>query len=166
VKRLTLVRHAKSSWKHAGLPDFDRPLNGRGREEAPEMGRRLAARGILPDIVVSSPAKRAWSTARKVARKIGFPEGALREDEAIYEADVAALLGVLRGLDPLWGHAMLVGHNPGLTELANFLVGEEIAEFPTCGVASLLLGVDAWEEVGKASGTVVFFDAPRSPPVV
>ncbi|MBE0617968.1 MAG: histidine phosphatase family protein, partial [Proteobacteria bacterium] len=84
MKRLTLVRHAKSGHKDGSLPDFERPLSRRGKEDAPEMGRRLAARGVLPDALVTSPAKRARKTAEKIARALDFPEEAIREDSRVY----------------------------------------------------------------------------------
>lgn len=161
MKRLTLVRHAKSSRDDPALPDVDRPLNGRGKDDAREMGRRLAARGVAPDEVVTSPAKRARSTARKIARELGYPLEALREDDAIYDADLATLLDVVRGLDEGRRHVLLVGHNPGLTDLAGFLSSTPVGDLPTCAVVSLGFEAETWAEVGEASGAVVFADSPK-----
>ncbi|NTU60531.1 MAG: hypothetical protein HGA98_05690, partial [Deltaproteobacteria bacterium] len=121
MKRLTLVRHAKSSRKDPSLPDFYRPLSGRGWDEAPEMGRRLAAAGVKPDAFVSSPANRAWSTSQEIASALGFPAEALRVEASIYDAEAGALLRLVRALEPAWEHVLLVGHNPGLTDLAQLL---------------------------------------------
>lgn len=161
MKRLTLLRHAKSGHKDGSVPDFDRPLSRRGKEDAPEMGRRLAARGDPPDAVVTSPAKRARKTAEKVARALGFPEDAIREDSRIYDAGVGTLVEVLRDLDDTWGHVLLVGHNPGFTELANLLGGLAIENVPTCGVVCLDLAEATWRRVAEGAGTLVFRDSPK-----
>ncbi len=164
MKRLILVRHAKSSWKDPGLVDRDRPLNGRGRRDAPEMGRRLAARDVAPDVLVTSPARRARKTARKIADALGYPRDGILEEETVYEASLPDLLAVVRGLDPDWDEVLLVGHNPGLTDLANFLLpGRPFVNLPTCGVACVDLPVDGWDEAGEGAGRLVFHDAPRLP---
>jgi len=162
MKTLTLVRHAKSSWKDPALDDRDRPLSGRGKREAPETGRRLAERSVAPDALLTSPAKRARSTARKIAREIGFPLEAIREEEALYEATLPALVEVVRRLDPAWGHVLLVGHNPGFSELADFLARGTIGTLPTCAAVCLQLGSRAWAGVEEASGTSLFLEVPRA----
>ncbi|NOY12914.1 MAG: hypothetical protein GXP51_04295, partial [Deltaproteobacteria bacterium] len=91
MKKLILIRHAKSDWHTAAATDFDRPLNTRGKKAAPLMGERLAAHSGTPDLLLSSPAKRARQTAKKIARQIAYPETAIRYDEAIYEANLASL---------------------------------------------------------------------------
>lgn len=161
MKRLTLVRHAKSGHKDASLPDFERPLSRRGKEDAPEMGRRLAAREDPPDAVVTSPAKRARKTAEKVARALGYPEDAIQEDSRVYDAGVGTLIGVLRDFDDAWDHVLLVGHNPGFTELANLLGGLSIENVPTCGVVCLDLAETTWRRVAEGAGSLVFYDSPK-----
>jgi phosphohistidine phosphatase len=161
MKQLTLVRHAKSSKDDPSIPDFDRPLNRRGKEEAPEMGRRLAARGLKPDAVVTSPAKRARSTARKIARELGYALQAIREDEAVYDASLATLVEIVRGLDERWEHVLLVGHNPGFAELADSLSAGAVRDLPTCAVVGLGFPSDTWREAAEGHGTVLFFDSPK-----
>jgi phosphohistidine phosphatase len=163
MKRLTLVRHAKSSWKDPDLADIDRPLAKRGKKDAPAMGERLAARVPIPEIILSSPARRARRTAKPIARKLGLPEERLILEAKIYEAEPAVLLEIVRGIDERWEHALLVGHNPGLTELANLLADCRIDNIPTCGVVRLDLAVGDWKEIGPGSGTLVFFDYPKKP---
>ena len=108
MKKLVLIRHAKSSWKNPGLRDFDRPLNKRGKADAPEMGRRLALRSLMPDRLLSSPAKRAIRTAEIIAGAIGFPAGRISRMDRLYGAGVAELIGILQGLGrcrrdrPIW----------------------------------------------------------------
>ena len=164
MKRLTLLRHAKSSWKEPCETDRDRPLNERGKRDAPEMGRRLAEGRFLTDAVLSSPAKRARKTARLVAEEIGFPSGEIIIEEGIYEADVGDLLEIVRSLDETLSRVLLVGHNPGFTEFANYLTGEGIANVPTCGVVSVDCPVRYWRELRRGKGRMVLFDFPKRIP--
>ncbi|MFM7274917.1 MAG: SixA phosphatase family protein, partial [Gammaproteobacteria bacterium] len=98
MKRLILCRHAKSSWADPGMADIDRPLNDRGKRDAPEMGRRLRERGVAPDLVVSSGARRARATARRIAAELGIDGDAVTIVERLYEASVATWLAVIGGL--------------------------------------------------------------------
>lgn len=164
MKRLVLIRHAKSSWKNPGLRDFDRPLNKRGKENAPEMGRRLAQRSLMPDRVVSSPAKRAIKTAEIIAESIGFPADRISQVPPIYAATVPELLSVLRGLEDGDEIVFLVGHNPGLTDLINFTCGYSLDNLPTCGVFCADFDMASWQEIGRQTGKPVFIDFPKKPP--
>lgn len=161
MKRLILVRHAKSSWKDASLADFDRPLNKRGKQDAPMMGQRLADRGIVPDCIVSSPAKRARRTARSVAEALDYPEEDILFEETIYEAGIPDLLWVVRDLDDSDDEVVLVGHNPGFTDLCNLLSGEAIPNLPTCAVACIAFALCSWDQIGPQTGELVFFDYPK-----
>jgi phosphohistidine phosphatase len=164
MKRLTLVRHARSGHEDGySIPDFDRPLSRRGKEDAPELGRRLAARGVAPDAVVTSPARRARETARNVARQLGCPVNAIREDGRVYDATGGTLLEVVRGLDDAWDHVLLVGHNPGLHDLVNTLGDRGLDALPACAAVCLHLAGGTWREVGPGSGILVFFDDPAKP---
>src|SRR5690606_35105361 len=121
MKTLYLVRHAKSSWDNLSLADFDRPLNKRGEKDAPEMGKRLALRNIKPQLMLSSPANRAYTTVRKIGAALAIPEKNIKTDEALFHADVQEILNVIGRQDDAIGSLMVFGHNPGFTELANFL---------------------------------------------
>jgi phosphohistidine phosphatase len=136
MKTLTLVRHAKSSWKDTSLADRDRPLSKRGERDAPEMGRRIVAAGIRPSLIVSSPAVRAWTTARIIADAIGYPREFLQRDKTLYLASVNGILDVIVAQDPGFNSLMLVGHNPGFTDFANYLVPGLTNNLPTAGVVS------------------------------
>ncbi|MEN8729455.1 MAG: histidine phosphatase family protein [Desulfuromonadales bacterium] len=162
MKRLILVRHAKSSWKNPGLKDFARPLNGRGKQNAPMMGKRLLRSGILPEVVVSSPAKRAWSTARLIASEIHCKEENLIADSEIYEADVDILMEIIGNFSGDWQDVMLVGHNPGLTELAEMLTGQTLGNLPTCAICCIEFAVESWSEISHGSGRVYHYDYPKS----
>ncbi|HHO48006.1 MAG TPA: histidine phosphatase family protein [Desulfobacteraceae bacterium] len=161
MKRLVLCRHAKSSWKDSSLADIDRPLNGRGKRNAPEMGRRLLARGIKPDLIVSSPARRAYATAAYLAEELGVPEREIRVVEAIYDAYPMKLLEIIRTIDAGHDQVLMVGHNPETTILANLLGRLRLENVPTCGIVALDFGVRSWEEIEEARGALVFFDSPR-----
>ncbi|MRR57350.1 MAG: histidine phosphatase family protein [Deltaproteobacteria bacterium] len=161
MKELTLVRHAKSSWKDRDLADFDRPLNARGKSDAPLMGRRLAARGRRPDLVLSSPAKRALATLKKIAQEVGFSERDIVTDSRAYEAGAHELLSLVRGIDDAHHDVLLCGHNPGLTDFSNLITNRIIDNIPTCGVVSIRFPFDSWREVRPGSGEVLYFDYPK-----
>jgi phosphohistidine phosphatase len=162
MKRLTLVRHAKSSWKDLSLPDADRPLNKRGTRNAPDMGRRFAQH--FPDgryHIVTSPARRARTTARLFAEAAGYPVADILVDDRVYLADVTVLLEVARGLDDAWDHVVLVGHNPGFTDFINSATKHFIENLPTCGVAVLQYNIDHWAELGRTPAILDELDYPK-----
>lgn len=161
MKRLLLCRHAKSSWKDITLEDIDRPLNKRGKRDAPEMGRRLAAGGIKPDMIISSPARRACKTARQLAKLTGFGKKNVILLREVYAASANELLAIVREFDDAASVVFVVGHNPETTVLANMLGDLDIDNVPTCGVVALDFAVDSWQQIGETKGTLVFFDYPR-----
>jgi phosphohistidine phosphatase len=160
MKTLTLVRHAKSSRDDPGLPDRDRPLNDRGRHDAPAMGQRLAGRGAKPELVVASPALRALTTAQLVADGLGLARGKIVVDERLYASSAGRLLEVVRALDARLERVMLVGHNPEFTELAHRL-SNSIEDMPTCAVAEFRFDVGSWSDIGNAAPAKVTFDTPK-----
>lgn len=155
-KTLLLVRHAKSCWKDSRLADIDRPLNKRGQRDAPEMGRRLRARSLVPERIVSSPAVRALTTARTIAEATGYDDDVVIDDE-LYGAFPADVLDTVSYLPGDVHIAMVVGHNPTMTDLANQFADESIDNVPTCGV--LILEVPEWFRVNEAC--LVDFDYPK-----
>ncbi len=161
MKRLTLLRHAKSSGKEPDQNDFDRPLNSRGRHDAPLMGRRLAGRGLQPDLLLASPALRSRLTAAAVAKQLAIDAGCLTFDERIYLATVRELLGLVRAIAEDRQNVLLVGHNPGITDLANYLVGGQLENLPTCGLFSVELQVSTWRQLDRAGSRLVFYDYPK-----
>jgi len=162
TRRLSLLRHAKSSWKDAGLDDFDRPLNSRGRHDAPVMGRRLLERGARPSLIIASPAKRARATAKKVAKALNYPQEFLQSDRDLYLADPEQILAVIARQDDQFHDVMLVGHNPGLTELASQLSGRYIDNIPTTGVVCLETEAESWSDLGTARCNLLYFDYPKA----
>ena len=162
MKELILIRHAKSSWDHPGLGDHDRPLNGRGEKAAPRVGSALAERGIDPDVMISSTAVRAYTTARIIAGELGYPEGEILRDEAIYLASVPTLMGVVQGIDEAYQSAILFGHNPGFHDLANTLLRNPVVErLVTCAVVRMQLDVEHWGAVGPGDGKLIEHLWPR-----
>lgn len=147
-RELFILRHAKSDWGSDAERDFDRPLNGRGKKDAPRMGRWMKERGLIPDLVISSPAKRAKGTVKAVIKALGMSKNDIHWEEGIYEASLPALLELLRGLPPAARRVLLVGHNPGLEELVTYLVSP--SQLPDPPVGFLKTATLAWLE----------FDAP------
>ena len=160
AKQLFLVRHGKSDWGNLDLKDFDRPLNKRGKENAPEMAERLLTRGIKFDLMVSSPAKRAKSTAKFFAEAYQFES--IQYEESIYEANTNTLLKVVNGLDDSADRVSMFGHNPGFTDFANELSDADIYNIPTAGVVSIQFPFESWKMVSKGTGTLIFFDYPKN----
>jgi phosphohistidine phosphatase len=159
MKRLYVLRHAKSSWDDASLADYDRPLNDRGLETAPFMGRLMRERGYLPDAVISSPANRARTTAKLACEAAGVRSPILF-DEQIYEASPQTLVKVLSSVDDKADSAMVVGHNPGMEGLIRFLTGETAA-MPTAGLAVIDLDIENWSEIDHTSGKLVEVLRPK-----
>jgi phosphohistidine phosphatase len=159
--QLTLIRHAKSSWGEPELSDFDRPLNGRGLDDAPMMGRVMKNNGLEFDRMVSSPAQRAITTARLIAAETGHPEGAIATRTEMYDASVDTLLDCVQSLDAREPRTALVGHNPGMTQLYNALTGETLDNLPTCAVAVIEFDLDDWRAVHPGLGRVALFEYPK-----
>lgn len=163
MKRLILLRHAKSSWSDDGLPDSDRPLSGRGERDAPRMGARLRERSIRPALVLSSPALRARSTAKLVARALDFPDDGIRLDARLYLATPVEILAVVAEQAESVAQLAVVGHNPGLTELTNLLLPDlELANLPTAGVVVVDCATERWAEIRDAQRRLVYYDYPKS----
>ena len=161
MKTLYLARHAKSSWKYPELDDFERPLNNRGRRDAPAMGQILRKLKISPDLIISSPATRAATTARIIAEKIKYPLDQIVYNEQIYLAGEASLLDVIKDIDNSVNKAMIFGHNPELTALANFIADSPVSNIPTCAVFCTELNIKSWSEAKEKSGKFRFFEYPK-----
>jgi phosphohistidine phosphatase len=159
MKTLYLLRHAESSWDDSGLQDFERPLNGRGREAAPLVGRYMRRKDVRPDLLLSSPAERARQTATLVSEAAGLT-APLRHDERIYEADTARLLEVVSQVEEEAGAVLLVGHNPGMEGLLELLTGERRG-MPTAALACVGLEVEKWGRVRERAGRLEWLVRPK-----
>lgn len=162
MKHLYLIRHAKSSWSDPDLTDFSRPLNKRGKKDAPEMARRLAAKGICPQLIVSSPAKRARKTAICMAEGMSYDTAAIRYDTKLYLGSMAYHLQVIETLFRETDVLFLVGHNGTITELAELLTGIHFGNVPTCGVVSIAYEAKDGFSSKEGAGELLFFDYPKS----
>lgn len=162
MRILTLVRHAKSSWDYAELSDFERPLNERGRRDAPLMAQRSLRHGPTVDRLVSSPALRAITTARAFAEVLGMEFDELIVQPKIYEASAATLVQIVRALDDGDRHVMLFGHNPGFSQLALRYGKCPFNDMPTCAVARFEFDVSRWSDTGPERGTLVHYDIPKA----
>ena len=161
MKRLYLVRHAKSDWGRPGLADFDRPLNKRGKKDAPLMGLHLkAVWQVVPDYVLCSTAKRAVSTARRLLKALDCPKDKIVWHERIYSGQAEDVLDLIRGVDDCYDQVMVIGHNPDMTTLINQLANSSIFDMPTCGVVGIDMNIDTWADV--VSGNLIFFEAPKT----
>ena len=152
MKTLFLVRHAKSDWSDAGLADFDRPLNHRGERDAPQMAAYLLGRGRVPQMIVSSPAKRAYTTARVFAERFEIPENDISLREDLYEAPTRVVLEAIRELPDHVDRAAIFGHNPSLTYVVQQFADEYVDNVPTCGVAVIQGEVASWSEMVPETG--------------
>jgi len=159
MKTLCILRHAKSSWENAELPDFDRPLNERGRRAAPLMGDLMKTTGFQPDVILSSSAKRARETAALVKEAADFRSD-IQFDERIYEASPARLLEIVAAQNENIESILLIGHNPGLEGLLRFLTGES-QPMPTAALAVIDLETDRWSELSPASGNLRVLIRPK-----
>jgi phosphohistidine phosphatase len=163
TKRLTLLRHAKSSWENANLADRNRPLNERGEHDAPLMARRLRQLGVRPSLIVTSPAARALQTVRLFAREINYPLEFLQRESALYLATPAEILAVLTEQDDSFSDLLVCGHNPGLTELAGLFSKGVVKDLPTCGAAVFESRVRSWKNVASSDWTLTALDFPKNP---
>lgn len=162
-KTLTLLRHAKSSWKDQKLADFDRPLSSRGLRDAPEMGRRLQAAGVRPSLIVSSPARRAWNTAQEVARVIAYPPEFLQRDSDLYLASAGTLTEVIQRQDAGFNHLLICAHNPGLTDLVAMLAPGLTDNLVTAGFVTVGAEARDWQEFFTAELSLVAYNHPNKP---
>jgi phosphohistidine phosphatase len=166
MKTLYIIRHAKSSWDDPDLSDFERPLNKRGKKDAPNMARRLKEKRVTPDVMISSPATRAFETCKEFAKILGFDSDHIKSDRRLYHANEDQLLTVIRELKDRKRDdeeiVLLFGHNPGLTEFANMLLNGYIDSIPTCGIVKATLNINRWQDANFGCGQIDFFDYPKN----
>ena len=160
MKRIFLIRHAKSGWKNPGLKDFDRPLSKHGKKNAPEMGRCLAQYSLLPDLFISSPARRAIETAQVIAKAIGFSVEKIIPNSKVYEARVPELLEILKETDVSHKTVLLIGHNPSLTDFINSICNYSLDNLPQGGIFCVDFRSLSWKEIDQQTGRVIFVYFP------
>ena len=152
-KTLYLLRHAKSSWKNMTLSDFDRPLNKRGKHDAPFMAEKMKEKGISTQVIISSPAKRAKKTAKIFSKIL---DSTLHLDERLYGAEIHVMINIIQEAFEQYNEVMIVGHNPELSMLNDTLSDKEIFNIPTCGIVAI-----AFTEFKTQKGKQIFFEYPK-----
>ena len=162
MKELLVIRHGKSSRDDPSLDDHERPLERRGREDAPGMGRRLQARGAVPERIVTSDAVRARDTAAGVAAGAGLDVDAVLPEPRLYTGSADDVLAVVRRLEAGLERVAVVGHNPALHDFLHTVSDLRVRKFPTAAVAHVRFPVAQWREVGPGTGEVVDYDYPKS----
>ena len=162
MKTLLLVRHAKSDWGDPALDDFDRPLNHRGKKDAPEMGQRLVEKKIPIELFIASPAKRAAKTAKEIAKAYGYPKEEIVFDKELYLAATDTFFSVIENTKDKFSHIAVFSHNFGITDFANMLTDARIDNIPTCGVFAVKIDADSWKDFKEAKKEFWFFDYPKN----
>ena len=161
MKTLLIMRHAKSSWNFPELSDYDRPLNTRGKRDAPRMGKYVRQKGLTPDIILTSSAKRARTTASRVAKASGYT-GKVKKLDALYDAVLGAYFKTLQVLPDKYQSAMVIGHNPTMEQLVNHLTGH-IKQIPTAALTHIELPIERWESLDLyTKGTLVKLWTPKT----
>ncbi len=161
MKTIFLVRHAKSSWEDYSLKDIERPLNERGRRDAPFMGKLMLGKEQVPDLIISSPAKRALTTARIFAEQLGKPKEEVQVIDEIYEAYTTEILYIINALDDRYASIALFGHNPTMTDIANVFGEEYIPNVPTCAIVKIVSSATTWAELDKSNSKRTAFHFPK-----
>lgn len=161
MKSLILVRHAKSSWDSPGLSDKERPLNNRGKHDAPMMGKLLNKLGLKADLIISSPAKRARQTAKRIAKEIGYKEEDIQVDNNLYMAGIEDFNNVIGSVKDKINTLFVFSHNYGITDFANYISNSDIDNIPTCGIVRIDLEIDSWRKIKNEKGKLIFFEYPK-----
>jgi len=162
MKQLLLIRHAKSSWDDPSLGDFERPLNERGKKDAPEMAKRLADKKVKIDAFVSSPAKRAKQTTKHFTKELDLGKKNIVFEPGLYEAGEENFYEVVKNLKNKWDSVAIVSHNPGISSFANSLTETRIDDMPTSSVFAIKIDEDKWDRFRTARKEFWFFDYPKS----
>lgn len=159
MKKLILLRHAKSSWDFPHLDDYDRPLNDRGKRDAPKMAQWLSSQANNPDLIITSGAERAKNTALAFQAVINAP---MKIDDQLYHASRSKLLNIIKQADHNINSLILVSHNPGLNDLADYLLSGFPDNIPTTGIVSLNLDIEKWSETSPKNASLHFFQYPKN----
>lgn len=160
MKKLVLIRHAKSDWSNPFLDDFLRPLNKRGEKNAPLMTNLLKEKNIRPDLIISSPSLRTKQTLEYFIKELNYNDE-VKLEESIYEAPYENLLKVIKDIPNIHKTVFLIGHNPGLCDLTNFLVDKNFENIPTCGIVEIDFNAKSWQDISKENSNLISFEYPK-----
>jgi len=161
MKTLYLMRHAKSSRDNETLADFDRPLSKSGKLDAAVTGQLMFQKGVLPEEIFSSSAERSLETARYFCPEINFSYEKVKRKTNLYAASPRDMLAVIKGIPETVQSVLLLGHNPGLTDLLNYLTGLLIGKIPTSGIVELLYSRNSWMDIEISSCQIGFWEHPK-----
>lgn len=160
-RTIVLIRHAKSSWANPLQSDFDRPLNDRGKRDAPEMGKKLKKEGIIPDLIISSTAKRTKQTAKRIAEETGYDVDNIKWEEKLYHCIPQVLEEVLYEVSDRIKTVIIIAHNPGITEFVNQLSPDfKTDNMPTCGIVAAHVDAVEWNNFSMSAREVFFYEHP------
>ncbi len=161
MKKIFFVRHAKSDWSYGELGDFERPLNKRGKRDAPFMANLLYEKKVMPDLIISSPALRAYFTARIFAQTLNYPLEKIECTERLYDSSAGTYLEIINNLEEEISTVIIFGHNLELTTTVNMLGDKTISNVPTTGIVEIDFDVPAWKEIKPGNGQTVSFEFPK-----
>ncbi len=162
AKTILIIRHAKSDKSNPNWVDFERPLNDRGRRDAPKMGKRLVKKNFGVDLIVSSPSNRTTETAQLIANEIGYDTANIVWNRGIYRCSSSRLIEIINALPDDHDTIMIIGHNPASTYCSNYFQKDTVIDkVPTCGMVSITFQVDSWKKAGPKNGEFNFFDYPK-----
>ena len=161
MKRLLLVRHAKSNWENPEWTDFERPLNKRGLRDAPFMADIVKQKLEAMDYVYASPAMRALTTAKAFCTALNYPEDKIHIDQSIYEKGPRYIISLVKNADDKIDTLAVFGHNPDMTSLFSYFTGDYCDNMPTCGCLCIDFDIDSWQQVEDQNGKIVFFEYPK-----
>ncbi len=161
MKKIYLIRHAKSSWKEEGKSDFERGLNKRGKSDLKYMANRLKSFDVMPDLILSSPAKRAKKTAIEIAETIGYKIDDISFKDCLYDSSYDSYMYLLDSLDSRYNSIFIVAHNPTITEAGEQLSGAILTNMPTCSIVCIEFDTDSFKNLKEESGKILFFDYPK-----
>lgn len=162
MKQLILIRHAKSDWGNPGLDDFDRPLNERGKKDAPAMAQRLVDKKISIEAFIASPAKRAAKTAKYFAEAYNRKKEEIIFEKKLYMANTSSFYSIIEKAEDKFNSIAIFSHNFGITEFANMLTDMQIDNMPTCGVFAIKAECNTWADFKEAKKEFWFFDYPKA----
>jgi len=161
MKKIYLIRHAKSSWDDTMMDDFSRPLNSRGKRDVLFMAERLKKFHVKPNLIYSSPAKRAYKTAKEIAKVIEYDKKEIVSVDALYESSYETYLELIHHTNDKHNSLFIIAHNPTITEVGERLSGAILTNIPTCAIVCIAFEVESFKEITEEGGHILFFDYPK-----
>ena len=161
MKTLLLIRHTKSNWANTTLSDIERPLKPSRKEDGKKMVKFISEKNILPEIIVSSPAKRTLDTAKIFCKKFNINENEIKIEPKLYESNKETILKVIQCIDNTNSVLAIFGHNPSITDVANIFISTKIENIPTTGVVCITFKTNDWKDIKIANALLVFFAYPK-----